>query len=222
MKYLAFVGIAAMTMLAATSPASAGGSDSKTLYFQLPTGETRTFFIAGSEQDTAAYPVFRVCFNRSNGNQATLLIHNPRKGIAQAVAQALPSGGCLFVSGQALTLRVETAPEGADVTTQTATRRAEAWLAERVEALRAMPERSEADTALLKEFERRLDRSQPSSALTPGERQSQMEEALRRIAELNAKPELTDEERIEFANLQIRLNRISDDLAHFTVTLVRD
>ena len=221
MKYLALAGIAALTMLAAPSSAAADGAENKALYFQLPAGETRTFFIAGPEQDAAAYPVFRVCFNRSNGKQATLLIHNPLKGIAQAVAQALPSGGCLFASGQALTIRVETAPDGTDVTTQTATRRAEAWLAERVEALRAMPERSEADTALLQEFERRLDTSQ-SSSLTPDQRQSRMEETLHRIAELNAKPELTGEERTEFANLQIQLNRILDDQAHFTVTLMRD
>ena len=209
MKFFTCAALASIVL--APAFAAPGAQHDKIL---ISPGESETLFLTNSDS-TYALPVFRICFNSNTGHNASVRITSPEKGPAAGNVEPLASGQCIYSSGRKLVLSVDAdvSPEAAAKFAE-AEERANAWVKERIAELRAIPEPTEEDKALLSE----LEGTSPSEAETTLAR-LQYEQTAKALA---AKPERTKAEEAERVWSQYRAMTIGNEQNSFLVTLIPD
>ncbi|MEE2921991.1 MAG: hypothetical protein VYC38_09525 [Pseudomonadota bacterium] len=143
--------------LVALSQPPAWADDGNRMSFQLDPGESRTVFASGLG-DASMIQVFKICVASPTAYGASVTMLESGKGPANAANEAIASGACVFAAGSTIIVTADQAPSPeALANRQEAARRARLWLEDRVATLKAAPERSDDQDALLKGFETRLE-----------------------------------------------------------------
>jgi hypothetical protein len=207
--------LAALACLVAVSAPAAFAEENNRIWVDLTPGGNSTVYTS-DPSDNAALPVFRVCYWSRFGYMGSLRITAPDKGPASGSAEPMASGDCLFASGEKLIVSVEAnlPPERAEAN-QIARDKASTWLQERAEALRALPDPTETDKALLEEFESRAIETDTVIADIDTYLESQ---AL--VAKLEGKDNLTDEETHQLSEAKATLSRRKPPKGSFEVSLM--
>jgi hypothetical protein len=210
MKFTALAGLVALSVFTVTGPAFA--EEGNVMLLGLSPGESRTVYVNGQE-GSPALPVFRICLSSPAEYSGAIRTTQAGKGPAYGSVEPMLPGQCLFASGEKLVVSLDTdLPDD-----ERARHQAAAWMTERVEALRALPDPTEADKALVKEFEDRLYETKASTVITDVDAylESQMI-----VVELESKENLTDKEKAQLALSKAKLAALTETVGTFKVTLV--
>ena len=210
MKFPTLACLAALSVSAATGPAFAG--ENSVMRIDLVPGGSHTIYVNGQE-GSPALPVFRICLYSPAGYSGALRMTEANKGPAYGSVEPMLPGQCLFASGEKLVVSLDTdLPDD-----ERARHQAAAWMTERVEALRALPDPTEADKALVKEFEDRLYETKASTVITDVNAYLESQTI---VVELESKESLTDKEKAQLALSKARLASMTKTGGTFKVTLV--
>ncbi|MEO1966890.1 hypothetical protein [Hyphomonas sp.] len=207
--------LAALACLVAVSAPAAFAQENNRIWVDLSPGGNSTVYTSGPS-DNAALPVFRVCYWSRFGYMGRLRITAADKGPASGSADPMAPGDCLFASGEKLIASVEAdlPPERAEAN-QIARDKAMTWLQERVEALRALPDPTETDKALLAEFESRA--VEPDTVIADIDTYLESQALM---AKLEGKDNLTDEETHQLSEAKATLSRPRPPQGSFEVILM--
>jgi len=209
MKFPALACLAALFVSAATVPAFA--EENSILRIDLSPGDSRTIYVNGQE-GSPALPVFRICLASPAGYSGALRMTEANKGPAYGSIEPLSPGQCLFASGEKLVVNLDTGPAE-----EVSKRPATAWLTERIEAMRALPNPTEIDKIRLKDFEDRLAQMEASPVIMDIDAYVETQET---IEELESKESRTEKETLKLVWAQYKLASMMRTGGTFKVTLV--
>jgi hypothetical protein len=210
MKFPALACLAALFVSAATAPAFA--EENSILRIDLSPGDSRTIYVNGQE-GSPALPVFRICYVSPAGYSGALRTTKVGKSPVYGSDEPMAPNQCLFASGEKLVVSVD-----ADLPPEEGARhRATAWLTERVEALRALPDPTEVDKAVLEEFEDRLSETEASTVITDVDAYLESQTI---VVELESKESLTDKEKAQLVFSKAKLAALTGAGGTFRVTLL--
>jgi hypothetical protein len=214
MKFPTLACLAALSVSAATGPAFAG--ENSVMRIDLVPGGSHTIYVNGQE-GSPALPVFRICLASPAGYSGALRMTEANKGPAYGSVEPMLPGQCLFASGEKLVVSLDTGPLDTGPAEEVSKRRATAWLTERIEAMRALPNPTEIDKIRLKDFEDRLAQMEASPVIMDVDAFVETQET---IEELESKESRTEKETLELVWAQYKLASMMKTGGTFKVTLV--
>lgn len=162
--------------------AQAEAQHSDPVQFLLEPGEAKIIF-ASTRPEASALPAFKICMSSPKGFAAKVHAGRNKAGsvLGQLKGSFLPD--CMFASAPSITIILDAEPssepnvEGKN----DATSKAISWLEERVETLRAKPDRDETDEALLQEFEARLSAAEEADRVIATIHRSELDNQAARV-----------------------------------------